>query len=66
MTQNEMLIRWLTPTGRSITPMQALRKFNCWSLSSRTSEIKKKGYPIQSELIRDKKTGKTYAKYYFK
>jgi hypothetical protein len=65
MTQNEQIIKWLMAPGRSITPMQALRKFNCWSLSSRASDIKRKGYPIKSELVKDKKTGKTYAKYFF-
>ena len=64
MTQNEQIVKWLTPPGRTITPLQALRKFNCWALSSRASDIKKKGYPIESELVR--RNGKTFAKYFFK
>lgn len=66
MSQTQQIINYLTPPGRKISPMQALHKFNCWALSSRASDIKKLGYPIESELVKDKKTKKIYARYYFK
>lgn len=37
--------------GGSLTPMQALRRFDCWALSSRISEIRK-SYSVKSELIK--------------
>lgn len=64
MSHNQLILQWLLPYGRSITPMQALRKFNCWALSSRISNLKRMRFPIQSKLIHDKKTGKTFAKYF--
>lgn len=63
MTQNQAILNWLKPMGRTISPMQALKKFNCWSLSSRISDLKKQGHRIKSELVTDKKTKKQYARY---
>lgn len=62
MTQVNAIIDYLKPSGRTITPMQALKKFNCWALSSRASDIKKMGINIKSKFVT--KNGKTYSKYY--
>jgi hypothetical protein len=66
MSQNEMIIQYLKPPGRTLTRLSCFKKFGFMTLNSRASDIKKKGYPIQSELVRDKKTGKTYAKYFLR
>jgi hypothetical protein len=63
MTQTNQIIEYLKPFGRTITPMQALKKFGCWALSSRMSDIRKMGYKVHSEMVSDKKTKKYYAKY---
>lgn len=63
MTQTQAILNWLKPPGRTITPMVALRKFGCWSLSSRISNLKDQGHRIKSEFVYDKKSKKTYAKY---
>ncbi len=63
MTQTEAILKYLSPPGRTITPMQALRLFDCWSLSSRIAELNAKRKIIKSELVYDKRKKKTYAKY---
>lgn len=63
MSQEEQILNWLRPPGRTITPMLALRLFDCWSLSSRVARINKPRRIIKSELIYDKRKKKTYAKY---
>ena len=49
--------------GNSITPLEALYKFNSFRLGARIAEIKAEGYEVQRELVKDAKTGKRYAKY---
>lgn len=49
-SQTLRITRFLLKGGR-LTPMQALRKFDCWALSSRISEIRKE-YAVKSELIK--------------
>jgi len=65
MSQENIILEYLK-SGKSLTPMDALTLCNCWALSSRISEIRKK-YPsidIQVDTIHDEATGKHYAKYY--
>ena len=46
--------------GRSLTPLEALYLFDCWALSSRISDLKKMGVPIdETELIKITSGGKT-------
>jgi len=47
--------------GKSITPLAALRLFNCFRLSGRIYDLKAEGVPIKSELIT--RNGKTFARY---
>lgn len=63
MTQEEIILKYLQE-GRSITPLEAWSLCNCWALSSRISDLKKKGYKIKSEPVHDKNTNKTYARYF--
>jgi len=37
--------------GHRITPIQALDKFSCFRLGARIADLKKKGWPIQSEFV---------------
>lgn len=64
ISQNEKIIAYLKKPGRFLTPMKALKLFNCWSLSSRISNIRSTGVWIKSELIFDKKSGKHFSKYF--
>ena len=38
-------------TGLSLTPYQALQKFNCFRLASRCHRLKSQGHDIQSEWM---------------
>ncbi len=49
-------------SGQRLDPMLALRLFGCWSLSSRCSDLRKKGHNIKKVMV--KTNGKTYADYY--
>jgi hypothetical protein len=60
MSQNKKIEKFLKQ-GRSLTPMLALKLFNCWALSSRISELNKKGLNIKSEMI--ERDGKRFARY---
>lgn len=59
-SQTERIMLFLL-SGGTLTPMQALRKFDCWALSSRISEIRK-SYAVKSELIRVR-SGKFVSRY---
>ena len=37
--------------GHRITPIRALEKFACFRLGARIADLKKKGWPIQSEFV---------------
>ena len=38
--------------GHSITPLVALRKFGCLSLSQRIGQIKRDGFPVVTKLVK--------------
>jgi len=61
MSQNDAILNYLQK-GHKLTPLQALRKFNCLSLSSRISDLKNdRGYDVKSELVKvGKKTVSQY------
>ena len=50
LSQNEKILAYLQ-AGNSLTPIPALELFGCWALSSRISDLNKKGHNIKSELI---------------
>ena len=37
--------------GHTLTPLEALEKFQCLSLSQRCGELKKRGLPIETEMV---------------
>lgn len=62
-SQTERITKHLL-SGGTLTPLQALKKFDCWALSSRISNIKSLGlYKIKSELIVVKGSKKRVSKY---
>jgi hypothetical protein len=56
-TQNKLIKEHLQK-GNALTPLDALYKFQCWSLSSRISDLRKQGLNIKSELIEITSGGK--------
>jgi hypothetical protein len=50
--------------GHSLTPLQALSRFNNLSLSQTIGRLKRRGYRIRSEMIRTK-SGKRIARYHY-
>lgn len=49
-------------SGKAITPLDALRDFNCFRLGARIWELKKQGMPIEKIMVTRGK--KTFARYY--
>lgn len=48
-SQNQQILDYMK-SGKSITPLEALNKFECFRLASRISDLKQKGIPISSEM----------------
>ncbi len=59
-TQEKAILEHLKK-GRSITPLDALREFNCLRLSDRIFRLRRKGYPIATNMVENGK--KRYASY---
>jgi hypothetical protein len=59
-TQCEKILAYMKK-GRTLTPLQALRKFNCLRLAGRIDELKRDGYMIKSRKIAIR--GKRVARY---
>lgn len=65
MTQLDLLVECRVPdrgtvsyeilmalkSGERLTPLSALEKFRCLSLSQRVGELKRAGWPIVSEMV---------------
>ena len=60
MTQRERILESLQK-GNRITPLGALREFNCLRLGGRILELRQQGYNIITKRITRK--GKSYAQY---
>ena len=50
MTQAEKILRHMKEFG-SITALEAMGEYGIMRLASRISDLKKGGYPIQSEVV---------------
>lgn len=59
-TQNARILAWLK-RGRSITSIEALRRFGCLRLAARCHELTRSGHQIVSERVT--RHGKRYARY---
>ena len=62
MTQNQNILKHLID-GKGITPLKALNLFGCMRLASRVNDLRKKGYPIDSVMIKTQQ-GKRVAEYH--
>lgn len=61
-TQHADIIEYLN-AGNTLTGLEALKLFGTMKLSSRVSELKRAGYPIQSEMVRGNNK-KHYCRYW--
>lgn len=52
-TQCNMIAEYLK-SGRSITALEALRKFDCMRLASRIHDLKERGMNIVGDMVYDK------------
>ncbi len=50
MSQKLEILRYLAQ-GHTLTPLESLEKFRCLTLSQRVTELKREGWPVQSELV---------------
>lgn len=48
-------------SGNTITPLEALHKFNCFRLGARIFDIREHGFNIMSEPLHE--NGKVFARY---
>lgn len=60
-SQNQRILSYLKKGG-TLTPMQALRLFGTWALSSRIAELNASGRIIKSELVKVR-SGKIVSRY---
>ncbi len=51
MSQRLNILRALA-SGAMLTPLDALKKFDCLTLSQRVTELKEQGWPIVSRMVR--------------
>lgn len=59
-SQNARILNDLK-AGKSITPIDGLNNYNCFRLGARICDLRRRGYEIRTEII--KNNGKRYAKY---
>jgi len=62
MTQSQRILIYLK-TGKSLTPLEALKKFGCFRLAARIADLRKDGHTIWTNYIT--KDNKTFAAYKF-
>ena len=48
--QNNQILKYLQ-TGKSLTPMDALKKFGCFRLGARIYDLKRDGHSIMSQMV---------------
>lgn len=65
MAQTAMVLAYLKK-HKTITPMVALRKLNCFRLAARIFDLKTDGYQITTKIKTDKKNNKRWAEYMLK
>lgn len=60
-SQADRILGWLKD-GRTLTALQALRLFDCLSLSQRRSDLIRRGHDVRTTMV--KVGGKRIAKYH--
>jgi len=61
-SQNERILAHLQ-RGHTITPLEAVEHFGCLRLAARIAELEDAGHRIEHEMVRDRQSGKRYARY---
>ena len=61
-TQTEAIKRHLS-TGKTLTALDALKRFNCLRLAARILDLRQSGFPVSSRLAYGR-DGKRYAEYW--
>ena len=61
-SQSKQILEYLQK-GNSLTPLEALKMFDCMRLGARVYDLKNQGYNIVTEMVKDEKSGKKYASY---
>lgn len=51
-TQNIRLLKYMKKNG-SLTQAEAAEKLGIWRLGARIYDLKRMGYPVKSEMVRD-------------
>ena len=59
-TQDQLILAHLL-TGKTITPIEALRKYGTFRLSARVFNLRKQGYNVVTDIVY--KNGKHFASY---
>lgn len=60
MNQKQQIAKYLSK-GKTITPMDALKKFGCFRLAARIADLRNDGLNIATKIVT--KQGKSYASY---
>lgn len=60
--QSKRILEYLQK-GNSLTPLEALKMFDCMRLGARVYDLKNQGHNIVTEMVKDRKSGKIYACY---
>ena len=60
LTQNQRILDYLK-SGKTLTPLTALKKFGCFRLSARIFNLREQGNAILTKNVTRK--GKTFAEY---
>tara|TARA_Y100001972_G_C7557781_1_gene280218 strand:+ start:419 stop:616 length:198 start_codon:yes stop_codon:yes gene_type:complete len=63
MTQNEQILKHLQ-SGKTLSPLDALKKFGCMRLGARVYNLKQEGHDIETSF--KTQNGKTFAIYKLK
>lgn len=63
MSHSQQILAWMQ-AGNSITPLEALNRFDCLRLGARIYDLKQAGHSIVTTSIKDGRTGKSYARYF--
>jgi hypothetical protein len=64
MSQESLILAHLR-SGKTLTPLEALRLWGCFRLGARVFNLKKQGHDIRCEMVDDLKTDKRFACYFF-
>jgi len=64
-TSQEKLILEALKRGEKLTPLEILKRFNCYRASGRIHDLRNQGYDIVTEIVKVP-SGKRVARYYLR